>query len=420
MKIVSIITTFALVLCIQYGLHYDIVLFDLLYHKAILQAQKEISFIFPTLKLVWKLIRVVCIHRYISVTEVNMDFMCSSCTLLMLVTIYLKLCIGLGTEIYIIPSSNSPCPVKKCLTLSQLTTKSVLDSFEHNATLLFLPGDYTLVSVISITNFSNFSISSSNVSIFCHQYANFKFESINKLSIMGLKFFGCGNNRVTKVMDFLFENVTFVGGNKSETALEIDKAEVFITDSSFMHNTVGSLRGPIRILQGHKRQHAYVGGAIIANQSNVTIIRSGFLGNNAKIGGAIFVTQGSKIVVKNTRFIGNNAVNCSAGLCFGGVLYTDSGMNEVHNMLAQTSVVLTESEFSSNTATNGAVLTAVNCTVNIYSSQIYNNVAEMCGGVVLIRTDSTLKISNSKNCKQSGAHRQWWCCIHDGCKWFRY
>ena len=82
------------------------------------------------------------------------------------------------------------------------------------------------------------------------------------------------------------------------------------------------------------------------------------------------------------------------GLCFGGALYTDSGVNTVNN--AQTSVVLSESEFSSNTAMNGAVLSTFNCTVSVYSSNIFNNVAEVSGGVVWIQTGSVLKVSESK------------------------
>ena len=73
-----------------------------------------------------------------SVIKVNMESVCSSFRLLMLVAICLKLYFGLGVEIYIKPSSNSPCPVKTCrLTLSQFSSKSVLDSLNQNTTLLF-------------------------------------------------------------------------------------------------------------------------------------------------------------------------------------------------------------------------------------------------------------------------------------------
>ena len=347
------------------------------------------------------IIRGLLTHKQsISKANNNMEFMYSSSRLLVLVAICLKLCFRLCmcTEIYMKPSPHSPCPVKTCLSLSQLSTKSVLDSLSQNTTLLFLPGDYTLESKVPITNTSNFSMMSrtSNVSIFCHQNASFKFESIGKLMVKGFRFFGCGNNRIELVKIFLLEKVSFFGENKSATALEIDKTNVSIIDSSFIYNTVGSLRGPIRILQHYKHHHAHVGGAIIANHSNVTIIRSVFFGNGAEIGGAIFATQGSKIVIKDSSFTGNSAINCSKGLCFGGVLYTDSGVNEVGNTLVQTSVVLSESEFSSNAATNGAVLTAVNCTVNIYLSEFFSNIAEMCGGVLWIQTVSVLKVRGSK------------------------
>lgn len=78
------------------------------------------------------------------------------------------------------PSPHSSCPVKTCLSLSRLSNKSVLYSLSQNTTLLFLPGDYTLESKVSVTNASNFSMmsSTSNVSIYCHQNASFKFENI--------------------------------------------------------------------------------------------------------------------------------------------------------------------------------------------------------------------------------------------------
>ena len=198
-----------------------------------------------------------------------MEIACSRTRLLALVAICFNLQFGLCTEIYVKPSSYySPCPVKTCFSLSQISSKSVLDSLidSQNTTLLFLPGHYKLESNISIMNASNISVisrtSKLNVSIFCHKNASFKFEGIKNLTVKGLTFFGCGNNKVKFVENFLLEKVSFVGENKSETALEIDKSKVCIIDTSFMYNTVGSLRGPMRILQGHncKYQHAHMVG----------------------------------------------------------------------------------------------------------------------------------------------------------------
>ena len=336
-----------------------------------------------------------CEHSsYIPLIKINMKFVYSSCRLLMLVAICLKVHIGLGTEIYMKPSLNSPCPVRTCLTLSQIGTKQVLNSLKHNATLLFTSGNYSLESKIFIANVSNISMismSSSDVSIFCKQHANFKFEGVSKLLVKGFNFIGCGNNEIKLIKEFLLENTTFIGVNESETVLEIHRAQVNITACLFMYNTVGSFRGPIRILEGHKCQYARVGGVIIANQSSVTIIRSEFVGNGADIGGAIFATQGSEINLKNSSFTGNTAVNCSAETCVGGVFYIEDGIHDTLEDL-KTTVVITECEFSDNTATNGGVLTAVNSTVNIISSQIYNNMAETFGGVMYIYAGSILKM----------------------------
>ena len=336
--------------------------------------------------------------------KINMDFIYLSYKLLILVAICLKFCTTQGMEIYVKPSMPTPCPVKMCITLSLLGTKSVINSLKQNTTLLFLPGDYILESKISDTNVSEFSMvsissGSSNVSIFCHKDASFEFEGINKLSIEGFKFFGCGNNKAKLVKNFLLESVSFVGENKSETALEIDKTKVCIIDSSFVHNTAGSLRGSIRLLQGCKHQYAYVGGAIIANQSNVTIIRSEFVGNKAEVGGVIFATQSSHIVILNSSFVGNSAViaKCSScRFCFGGVLYTENGYSAIQETQAPViGVIISESEFSNNTATNGAVLTTINCSISIIMSKFCDNVANECGGVLWIQASSKTFIYDS-------------------------
>ena len=75
-----------------------------------------------------------------------------------------------------------------------------------------------------------------NISIFCYRNAGFVFKGIKRLTIKGLKLIGCSKNKVKLVAEnFLLEKVSFVGENKSETALslEIDKSKVCIIDTSF-------------------------------------------------------------------------------------------------------------------------------------------------------------------------------------------
>ncbi len=102
------------------------------------------------------------------------------------------------------------------------------------------------------------------------------------------------------------------------------------------------------------------------------------------------------VILNNSSFIGNSAVNCSAETCFGGVLYIEDGIHDTLTNLRTTTVVIAESEFSENTGTNGGVLTAVNSTVKIILCHVYNNMAENFGGAMYIYARSVLKMSHTE------------------------
>ena len=133
--------------------------------------------------------------------------------------------------------------------------------------------------------------------------------------------------------------------------------------------------------------HAKVGGAIIATQSTVTIIKSRFEGNSAEIGGAIFANDGSKITIINSTFKDNYAV-CATDLaetCFqiGGVLHSESVFISTSslNHINQSQVIVVDSEFSSNNALYGGVMSLFNTEVSFTSSKFFNNSAGVFCGV---------------------------------------
>ena len=175
---------------------------------------------------------------------------------------------------------------------------------------------------------------------------------------------------------FLLEQVSFFGENESETALEIDKTIAYFTDTSFISNAVGSLRGPMRILHDHRYPYyAYAGGAIIANQSNITIVRSNFFGNRAEIGGAIFATCGSNITILNSSY-DNTANNC------GGVFW----------LQGNSTTIIYDSDMYSNKAIQGGGVVYLTDTssVIINASRVYDNnylEAEFCGVIHLQSND---------------------------------
>ena len=292
--------------------------------------------------------------------------------------------------LYIKPLPNALCPMETCLTLSQFTAKIKQKHLELNTTIIFLPGNYSLEAEIFVTDLCHFSVFSNSSIIICQRDASFKFDNISYLWIRGLKFVGCGNNSAKSVEQFRLENSIFLGQKESETALEVIETSIKIVNSSFLFNTVGTFRGPIGVLKYSNWAdgplvYAYVGGAIIANQSNVTIKKSTFLGNRAEIGGAIFATQSSSIMMINSMFMENSVADYFGMHCYGGVLYSENGL-----------FVATGCEFSDNTATYGTVITAFNCTINVTSSKFYNNIAKEQGGVVWIQTGSSLTISDSE------------------------
>ena len=116
--------------------------------------------------------------------------------ILVLASIHSNLCFGFEESIvlYIKPSPSAPCRKQLCLTLSQLTANTTLKYLKLSTTLIFLPGNFSLESEISVINLHSFSICSNSSMIFCQRDASFRFENIDNLHIRGLNFVGCGNN----------------------------------------------------------------------------------------------------------------------------------------------------------------------------------------------------------------------------------
>ena len=178
--------------------------------------------------------------------------------------------------------------------------------------------------------------------ITCHN-VSFNFDNINHLLIRGLKFVGCGNNRVLSVKNFTVKNSTFVGQWRSGTALDITQTDTTIENSQFLSNTVGSCQiDPVNYL--NYSTYALVRGAVRATLSNVVTRKCIFEGNSAEIGGAIFV-HCSNITIINSTFIENHVVVVNFSIdnnvtqCSDGSPYKNSRIDSNLSMI----------EFESNT-----------------------------------------------------------------------
>ena len=324
--------------------------------------------------------------------------------ILSLAMVSFSLCTEIKEEglVYIKPLPSSLCPAEPCLTLSQLAANhSRLNLLQSNVTLIILPGNHSLDAILSVTNTSKLFMLSNSFPvpiIMCQQNASFKFNNIGHVLIHGVIFVGCGNNIILSVDQFNLQDSSFLGEKNSTTALEIIKSNAIVVNTSFVSNTMGSYRGPIGILEYQDTQeemntdsvYAFVGGAIIVTQSNVTITGSMFERNHADVGGAIFSNHGSNIKVINSTFVDNHVS------LLGGVLYLENDLKGTGG-----TITVINSKFNNNSAYHGGVITAfTHCTINITLSEFHSNKviyldSPANGGVLDLYKQSTATINRS-------------------------
>ena len=361
-----------------------------------------------------------------------------------LVVLQLSFTYALETAYYVVSESSLPiCKKEPCITLSELARSSNTSSNAKQQSFIFMPGYHTLDSDISIFSTSEVSMislisndyPSSQASITCQHNSGFSFESIGHVVVGNLTFIGCGNNKISSCDQLLVEGSTFIGRNGSGTALEVIKTSACIVNSSFISNRGGSYRGPLKepfnptVLS----VFAFVGGAVISNQSDFIIVNSWFYGNHAEMGGAIFSTRGSNVMVINTVFVNNSVEILDSSVlshAYGGALFSENG-----NTMTRSSIALIECELYKNHAlpdhkglggvvfmNNGKFNTSLskfhdnvayaagvllvysqfnvtaqgNIIVNISESQFTSNKASMAGVVGLFGPESTVTIQQSK------------------------
>ena len=334
--------------------------------------------------------------------------------------------------VYIKSSPSAECPAGPCYTLSQFATDQ--SRLQLNTTLLFLSGNHSLDSDIFIADIDHFymliypSTSLSLSIVRCLQNSSINLSNIATVLIHQLEFHGCGDNSISSVDKLTVQNCSFIGSESSGTPLNIIHSNADFTNCSFLSNRIGTHHGPIWIhqeepLHDNFTLYAFVGGAMIANQSNISIFGSKFDKNQAGVGGAIYSTLGSQISITNSTFTENNVCllqwQNKYSVCFGGVLFCENKHSQVEiinsnftsnfgmyggvfTLCDQCTISINSltSRFSGNLAKeypgSGGVLYLQDVvTVSIHKRQFFNNSAKSAGGVLNV-DNSTLKIFDSE------------------------
>ena len=258
---------------------------------------------------------------------------------------------------------------------------------------------------------------SQSTKVICKKSSMLHFYGILTVQISNLDFFGCGGSRAQAIGQLSIIGTSFNGRRSQGTALELVEVRGIIEGSTFQFNVVGNLKNVIvEKWMREKAQLCRVGGALIVEQSNITIIGSWFKRNAAEVGGALFCGLESSIEIINSIFIWNRADNLKSSQCYGGALFSQGGCKVViyncmfnHNFVCSfndeggggaitafnaSEIDVSNSEFKFSDGVSGGAIVAWKSTLRIKECQFLNNTATLDGGSICA-WESTVNISLS-------------------------
>ena len=293
-------------------------------------------------------------------------------------------------------TSCSSCPHSThCASLSEYAQEAEL-YFTSNTTMVFLPGDHTLDTNITVANAARLtmrgeSFSGNRATVVCSGSVGLSFTSMVNFKIDSLAFRSCGrklygtyhigNYALLLHSTQSAELVNCSFHDNLGTALVVNNTNITLSgNSQFIHNCW------------------YEGGGIVAISSNLT-----FTGNTTFLDNSVFwhgpyicchVPGGAISAFHNTvlSFSGNNSfINNSAGDGSGGAIYASS--NTVLSFNGNNS-------FINNSAYQGggAIFTWDNSELSFSGTNSFiNNSADSIGGGAIFTWDNTTLSFNGSN-----------------------
>ena len=223
------------------------------------------------------------------------------------------------------------------LILSQFVNNSS-NYLTSDTILSFSNGNYSLKSELVIKNVHSFSMfvwppSSSKAVITCGHNARFEFRNVSIVTVSGLEFVGCFENRVLSVNRFQLENSGFFGNSQeivNGSILSIDKTIANLDRVAFV-SAVDVLHPDNSTLAADDLSLAIkrVNG-ILLKSSNIRITQSRFEGNVVQFGALIYVESGSHVTIVHTTFVNNSASSLSDCNITASIVYIIGNGNTVN------------------------------------------------------------------------------------------
>ena len=353
---------------------------------------------------------------------------------------------------YILPSTKAAtCPsANNCFILSHVAENNFTWISGLNTTLLFMPGNHTLTSSLTIKNLSSFvMIANKHLPrpvINCEQQSMFSFISIAYIRIDGLSLNGC-LNEVSMINEFIMKDIIMLGHrNASRRALFVKDSSIIVVGSQFE-----SFNEAIYLLQSSSRiSHCTFsnntaltkGGALrIEDRCNITIEHSTFSFHtcyrvHSCEAGAVLYSTDSELLITNCTFDNNkdgaiavvhSKVRIVNSYFLGNVAWYGAAIQAHRNTLA---IVITDTHFCYNEPDSdiykldvytvaspggaircwkckveiirgifehnkGAAVLGIQAQIKIKSCQFSNNTAAKLGGGVYASFQTNLEIAGT-------------------------
>ena len=259
---------------------------------------------------------------------------------------------------YVKPKPDYPCPgdIDPCYTLSEYADNNDFQNLTLNATLCFLPGNHTLEQTITVTNLMSLSLHGNSSyrevasRIICTQPAGFVFTGIAELYISTLAFISCGHNDSAAVNITLVEQADISGC-------------IFQNNVNYNHSDL---------------KNESLGGAMYAQNSNLTLTKNVYQNNTAVYGGALYLLN-STLSLMDNLLLNNSAVSN------GGALY-----------VLNSTLIFTGNTYQKNTAIrHGGALLLANSTIMLAGNSTFQDNSADRGGALYVYYSTITLAGNS-------------------------
>ena len=300
-------------------------------------------------------------------------------------------------------TSCSSCPhdSTNCTTLSEYAQEAEL-YFASNTTMVFLPGDHTLDTNITVVNVTTLTMrgqssSGNGATVVCDGPVGLSFTSMVDLKMYSLAFTSCSREYMLPVFLRALYHVAMYLQSTQNTEVVNCSFHDNAGTALLVNNTVVILSGNTEFKCNRACGTIIGGGGIIASDSNLT-----FTGNTTFLDSGvseqcpyIFVdlvfAGGAILTVNNTvlSFNGtNNFINNSAGR--GGAIYT------LYNTVLSFNGT---NNFINNSALweGGAIHTVNNTVLSFNGTNNFINNSAVDGGAIYISYNSVLSFNGTNN-----------------------